>query len=682
MLMDRYYRMVYGICIRMTGNAADADELAHDAFVEAYLKIGRVRDADRLSGWLKTLTLNVCRMWHRQRSKLVTVELDENMAAAVNEDDARYARMYFGMSKLSAAHRLVLVLHYFEGLSYDEIARFLDMPQGTVMSRLYRARNLLKEGLQQMTDDNNVPEIADIRFKEEIQAEIALLLTMDNGKPSTGKRLRIILEKSPERLIRLLEDSDSDMRHNLAVALPRLGDRALNDIVTASLSSHVDLAAHARSVLQDYVSRCAPVTIAGSHPYMASANAYVLLDMLTDSTASDHAKAEAIIEWMESCTDSAARVLLVNAMLCYYDEAFDLLLKRFISDGSGPSGWVRHALTRTGNRYCREVLNLLTSEREHDNSLGLDGFESIARSLTHPWISEASPERFAHELRVADRYPPLRATDIDGELLRRMTARTVELLGHQCADIRNSAINILGIFNTREYLDQIRVCMPHEDQSTRLTAIRALSGMRDVTIADELRKLAQNGDDAERVAAIKALGQMSVGDSVLLLWELTIDASKAVRCAAVAALGEIGSAEATSVLQDLMKSSDIAIRKTAAKALYGGTPDREFEPSETDRRLAEKRRRRSQPIAFISLDTAIRSLPEIRPYDESDLTSHIASVCEDYCTTRRCLIDRGFMTRSEGTYEFTELGACVWRVEHFIMREYPASTAGTTDLSG
>jgi hypothetical protein len=149
-----------------------------------------------------------------------------------------------------------------------------------------------------------------------------------------------------------------------------------------------------------------------------------------------------------------------------------------------------------------------------------------------------------------------------------------------------------------------------------------------------------------------------------------------VRYAAVAALGEIDSDEATTVLQDLMKSSDISIRKTAAKALYGGTPEREYEPSETDRRLAEKRRRRSQPVAFISLDTAIRSLPEIRPYDESDLTSHIASVCEDYCTTRRCLIDRGLMTRSEGTYEFTELGASVWRVEHFIMRNYPGRGNG------
>lgn len=672
MLVDRYYSMVYGICLHMTGNHADAGELAHDAFVEAYLKIGRLHDVDKLGGWLRTLTLNVCRMWHRRRNKLATVELDENMVAAdITEDNTEHAGMYYGMSRLSAAHRMVLVLHYFEGLSYDEIAKFLAVPQGTVMSRLYRARNLLKEELQQMTEET-VPEIADIRFKEEVQAEIALLMTMDEGKgrPSTGQRLRVVLEKSPERLIQLLAEADEEMQHNIAVALPRLGDRALSDILTAGLSSDAGLAERAKSVLQGYVSRCTPIAIAGAQPDMASAGAYVLLEKLIDSGVSDQAKSQAIIEWMDACMDSAARVLLMNALLCYFEEAFDLLLKQFIQDASSSSGWVRHALTRTGSRFGREVLGFLQSDQEQEIRLGLDGFEGIARALTHPWISEASPAKYAHELRVAERYPPLRAEDVDEGLLTSMTARAAELLGHEEADIRNSALNVLGILNAREHLEAIRACMSHADQTTRLTAIRVLAGMRDTQIADELIKKAQNGNEAERTAAVKALGQMGISDAAYVLWELTEDGSKSLRCAAVTALGEVAGDQAASILKDLMKSPDESVRKAAAKALFGGRKPRQYEPSEVDRRLAEKRRRRSEPVAFISLDAAIRSLPEMRPYDERDLSERIAGVCEDYCTTRRFLVERGLMNRAGGTYEFTDIGTSVWRVEQFIMRKY------------
>lgn len=670
-LVDRYYHMVYGVCFRMTGNAADAGELTHDAFVEAYLKIGRLKDPDRIGGWLKTLSMNVCRMWYRGRSRLNTVELDDNMIAAdVDEECTKYARMYYGMSKLSPAHRKVLALHYFEGLSYDEIARFLDAPQGTVMSRLHRARILLKEELQQMTEDNDIPEIADVQFKEEIQAEVALLLSMEKGKPSTGKRLRVIFEKSPERLIRLLEDSNEDMQRNIAVALPRLGDRAIRDILSASISSNTDLAQHASAVLKTYISRCTPVTVPRAQPDMASINAYVLLENLIENDSSDTEKAKLLIEWIDACKDSATQVLLVNALGCYQDEAFDLLMKSFTSDAAASSGWVRHALIRTGSRFCREVLNLLNSDREQDHRLGLHAFEGIARSLMHPWIEKASPEMFAHEHRIADRYPPLRVDEIDDGLIERMTEKTSEFLTDEDTEIRNLALNILGHLCAEEYLGRIRACMSSKDQSTRLTAIRVLSGMHDTGIAEDLIARAQNGDDAERSAAVKALGQMSVHESVSILSKLTDDTSNSVRHAAITALGEIECSEAVDKLTALMGSSDLSIRKTTAKAIYGGNKPKKHEPSIVDLMLAEKRRKKTLPVAFISLDAAIRyALPEVRPYDERDLTERISGVCEDYCTARRNLIERGLMTREDGIYEFTKLGISAWNVEHALMSE-------------
>jgi hypothetical protein len=79
----------------------------------------------------------------------------------------------------------------------------------------------------------------------------------------------------------------------------------------------------------------------------------------------------------------------------------------------------------------------------------------------------------------------------------------------------------------------------------------------------------------------------------------------------------------------------------------------------------------THPVAYISLDAAIRyAAPELRSYDESDLTARIAQVCIDYSSTRRYLIDYGIMDRTGGTYKFTEFEKSIWHVEHFIMDNY------------
>ena len=57
-----------------------------------------------------------------------------------------------------------------------------------------------------------------------------------------------------------------------------------------------------------------------------------------------------------------------------------------------------------------------------------------------------------------------------------------------------------------------------------------------------------------------------------------------------------------------------------------------------------------------------------RRYEERELTERIACICEDYCATRRYLIERKLMTRANGVYTFTTLGETVWKVEHLIMK--------------
>lgn len=86
-LVDRYRDMVFGLCQRITGNSHDADELAHDTFVETYLKIGTLREPEKLAGWLRTIALNLARMWYRRR-RHAWRELPDEVAAVEPDAEA------------------------------------------------------------------------------------------------------------------------------------------------------------------------------------------------------------------------------------------------------------------------------------------------------------------------------------------------------------------------------------------------------------------------------------------------------------------------------------------------------------------------------------------------------------------------------------------------------------------
>ena len=86
-LMDRHGDMIDRLCYRMTGNRSAAAELAHDAFVDAYLKLGQLRDPGKFRPWLRQLALNLCRMWYRQQ-RWELVELSEETGPEMAEEEA------------------------------------------------------------------------------------------------------------------------------------------------------------------------------------------------------------------------------------------------------------------------------------------------------------------------------------------------------------------------------------------------------------------------------------------------------------------------------------------------------------------------------------------------------------------------------------------------------------------
>lgn len=140
------------------GNAADADDLVQDCMERALERRETLRDPARLGSWLLAIlhNLHVSGVRTRQRRGHVTLGLhsleEELLRHAPAADRERMRDLVRGMEQLSEEHRQVLLLVALEGLSYREIADVLEVPLGTVMSRLSRARESLRVLMQERPD--------------------------------------------------------------------------------------------------------------------------------------------------------------------------------------------------------------------------------------------------------------------------------------------------------------------------------------------------------------------------------------------------------------------------------------------------------------------------------------------------------------------------------------------------
>ena len=676
-LVDRYNGLIYGVCFRMMGNPLEAEELAHDAFVEAYLKLGQLREPEKLAGWLRTLALNLCRMRYREKANAAAELLDDQQAAAADddrEDTTLVARMWSGLAELPPAHRMVLALHYFEGLPCEEIATFLDVPLGTVMSRLHRARQSLKDALEQRGDDEEMAMVDDEEFKREVQAEIAVLLEMFREEPNAAERLTVILRRSPERITEIIRRTgDAAMLDNLALLLPRLGSGAIDSVLAACFSGDEEPSARATVLVQRTLARLGLPGQYGCLRRAASNDAYLVLDRLIAHEARDAAKVRLLLDLLDACDSEGLAALLVNLLMCFEDAAFPLLLERFETAWNPAelfSTNAFYAACRMGRRFAEELLRLLASDDPERQIPALAGVEGIARILDKHWLQDASPRMMAEEIRRHRAGSLRRGEDVGDDVLRTIAGKAATLATNDRADVRNAAILALGLVRAADHVDVLRQSALHADPQTRMAAIRALADLGDRESASVFLHAAEHGEPAERRAAIECLGRLQIGRAQELLSRLADDPDAGVQEAAMVALGEIGGDEPLRRLHQLLGTGSKRQRRAAAHAIYraeGPRPGGGLDDARRRRLKASDEPR----VIFKSIYAAIRwALPELRSYDHAEITRRLAEVCFDFSSTRRQLIDDGLMTRSGGVYELTELGKAMWRVEHFIIDRY------------
>ena len=166
-LVLRHQQEVFAVALRMLGDRDEAQDVAQDAFVRAYRSIGGFRLEAKLSTWLVSITMNLCRnrrRWWARRKRIIAGSLDASSdcgegalsdtvadpsptPAAVAEQRDRSQQLMAALQLLSGSEREVIVLRDLQGRSYEEIAETLGCRVGTVKSRLNRARWQLRARL-------------------------------------------------------------------------------------------------------------------------------------------------------------------------------------------------------------------------------------------------------------------------------------------------------------------------------------------------------------------------------------------------------------------------------------------------------------------------------------------------------------------------------------------------------
>ncbi|HLF48873.1 MAG TPA: sigma-70 family RNA polymerase sigma factor [Methylomirabilota bacterium] len=156
-LVATYQHLVFGVAVRMLGNAAEAEEIAQEAFLRAHRALADFRGDAKLSTWLYAIVSRLCltrlasgerRMARQGEETLMRLANTEGDPAAAVERSEVEAALHRAIAELPEERRIVVVLRDLEGLSYEEIAQTLELELGTVRSRLHRARMDLKDKME------------------------------------------------------------------------------------------------------------------------------------------------------------------------------------------------------------------------------------------------------------------------------------------------------------------------------------------------------------------------------------------------------------------------------------------------------------------------------------------------------------------------------------------------------
>ncbi|MDP4094416.1 MAG: sigma-70 family RNA polymerase sigma factor [Bacillota bacterium] len=165
-LIEGYQKRVFNITLRMIGNYDDASELTQEVFIRVFRSLNSFKEEAQFSTWVYKIATNICLdELRKQKKRKAVISLDEE----IRTDDGEIKRQIEdekptpdiiaeknemknivnkAIQSLSEEYRFVIIMRDIQGFSYEEIAKIIKCPEGTVKSRINRARKALKEALE------------------------------------------------------------------------------------------------------------------------------------------------------------------------------------------------------------------------------------------------------------------------------------------------------------------------------------------------------------------------------------------------------------------------------------------------------------------------------------------------------------------------------------------------------
>lgn len=158
-LVEKHKKMAYRTALGLVGNREDAYDISQEAFLRVYRSASTYDEKQPFLPWFYSIIANLSKTWLRRRQVAAKrnvsleatdyfVSTEETPEDAVIEAET-IGRLRQALARLDFNDREIIVLQHFRGMSYDEIAAVLDIPRGTVMSRLYYARKKLANLMRQ-----------------------------------------------------------------------------------------------------------------------------------------------------------------------------------------------------------------------------------------------------------------------------------------------------------------------------------------------------------------------------------------------------------------------------------------------------------------------------------------------------------------------------------------------------
>ncbi len=152
-LYQRYYKLMYGVCLRYTDNRDDAEDILQDGFVKVFKHLKSFRGKGSFEGWIRRIMVHTSIEHYRKASRYFMVDVDDAYDLETDSDvvgSLSRDEILALIRSLPVGYRTVFNLYAVEGYAHQEIAEMLGISEGTSKSQLSRAKKILQEKILQM----------------------------------------------------------------------------------------------------------------------------------------------------------------------------------------------------------------------------------------------------------------------------------------------------------------------------------------------------------------------------------------------------------------------------------------------------------------------------------------------------------------------------------------------------